>query len=164
MDDQTPDKYVRARAQELCRQFDWKATYGATEAEYAAHMQEVDEDLRARPIDARTLVCLLALERENADVEHTAWLRMQDDFRENRRTRQESGQMGGKARGDRFAPLKEKALELALAGRYPNPHAAAVAIESAILALAADLNLSLSEFRATQTIADWLRSLAFDLL
>lgn len=164
MDTPTADSDVRSRAQELHRQFDWETTCGLTGAQYAAHMDAISQDLRARPIDVPTLECLLALEREKAVAEYKAQQLTDKNFSRLSSTPQERGRAGGKARGEKYAPLREKAMELASAGGYPNALAAGKAIKSDILALAAELRVPLTEDQASERIAEWLRAQAFDLL
>ncbi|MBN3779797.1 hypothetical protein G3O06_19865 [Burkholderia sp. Ac-20345] len=150
---------AQTRAEELYRLFDWE-TVGS---EYAARMGKINEDLRARPIDACVLECLLALVREDAAATREALLDTLNDFSSIKKSKAESGRSGGKARGRKYAPLRALALELAIAGGYPNAKAAGDAIESNVRALAEELKVDFSADRGSQTIADWLRDAGFDL-
>lgn len=151
---------AQARAEELYRLFDWETVGG----EYAARMGKINEDLRARPVDACVLECLLALAREDAATTREELLNTLNDFSPIKKSKSESGRSGGKARGKKFAPLRTLALEMAIAGGFPNANAAAEAIEPDIHAVAAALKVDFSADRGRQTIADWLRKAGFDLI
>ncbi|PRE35806.1 hypothetical protein [Burkholderia cenocepacia] len=164
MDQQHDREAFRKRAREIYEHLELSAAEWATPEQYREHLARVDADLVARPIDARTLEFLLALEREHATSAYRSALSSVEEFENPDATPQARGGKGGNANGEKYEPLRVAALELALAGVYPSARAAAVAIQDEILARARHLEIDMSEFNAVKTISKWLRDRGYDLV
>lgn len=151
----------RKRAREIYEHLELSAAEWATPEQYREHLARVDADLAARPIDARTLEFLLALERERGAVDYQARV---DEFAAVVLTASERGALGPAAKAKKREPLREAAMRMAIEGGYANIHAAATAIRDEILALAKQLHITTSEDRAVTDISDWLKAAGFDLV
>lgn len=77
--------------------------------------------------------------------------------REHRLASAVNGAEGAKAKADRYAPLKEKTIEMALAGNYESRNQAAYQIAPKIAQMPEFKNNGMSVQSAKDTVARWLK-------
>ncbi|BET09405.1 hypothetical protein [Pandoraea sputorum] len=83
-------------------------------------------------------------------------------FRISDEIKRREAQRGGEAKREKFAPVRQHALELANCGSFPSRRQAVLAIKSAVLAFATTIDgISMSEQQAEKTIDGWLKDLGY---
>ncbi|WP_087723365.1 hypothetical protein [Pandoraea sp. PE-S2T-3] len=83
-------------------------------------------------------------------------------FRISDEIKRREAQRGGEAKREKFAPVRQYALDLANRGSFPSRRQAVLAIKSGVLAFAKTLDgVSMSEQQAEKTIDGWLKDLGY---